>query len=208
MCVDEPSSYRPDVAGAHWFSSRCFHLSRRTMASSSAASSVHPSVQRVAGLLGRFSGIGKNTYPHIKDFQYEEEVEFTNSGRPFVHYNQWTWLAGTNRTKPMHEEVGFLRLTPGQKVEFLITQASGVQEILTGTWGVDPNDSKTIKISVQSESAPTRSPSAKPPFVTQSNRVFYIPAEAGGDLRYTMAMATDKHPELTPHLEAELKRKV
>ena len=95
-------------------------------------------VSAVAALLGRWVGPGRGAYPTIKDFSYEEELEFANAaGKPFVSYVQRTWVAGSARSKPMHEENGFLRFVgamAGRHVEMMVTQCTGTQENLYGSY--------------------------------------------------------------------------
>ena len=166
-----------------------------------AAVALHPHVTPVSGLLGVWNGVGKGSYPTLSSsFGYEEELHYAQSGKIFVSYTQRTWMVGTDRTKPMHEENGFLRFLPNQRVEALITQCTGVQEILLGTWAKD-EAKESITITLDSTGL-TRIPSAKPPAVTQTRRIYTFDLD-GETLSYTILMATTKTPELTVHLTGE-----
>jgi len=181
---------------------------------------LHPNVAPVSALLGRWVGGGRGIYPTIKSFEYEEEVEFSTSGRPFVHYTQRTWMAGTEprRSKPLHEENGFLRFVggpnSGAKVEGALTQASGVQELLAGKWEPTTQGSSddaaaaaavgAFTVSLESSSL-TRTPTARPPFVTAVARRYTV-RPATGELTYEIDMATVNTPKLQNHLLATLKK--
>lgn len=167
------------------------------------ALNLHANVQPVSALLGVWHGSGVGSYPTIKSFQYDEELHWVNSGRPFVAYTQRTWAANTKREKPMHEENGFFRFVgerDSRRVELMITQCSGVQEVLAGSWTHDEAADR-ITITVDSTGL-TRTPSARPPFVTQVRRVYTFDLD-GESLEYSIYMATEKTPELTLHLKGK-----
>jgi len=175
-------------------------------ATAPATPGVHANVAPVSALLGRWVGTGKGVYPTINPFEYEEEVTFTTSARPFVAYTQRTWMANSNRSKPMHEESGFLRFVggaaPGAAVEAVISQASGVQEVEQGNWSQGVDGSFTIALQCSSLS---RTPSAKQPHVTAVARRFHVDASKG-ELSIEVDMATTNTPQLQNHLRATLKK--
>jgi len=185
----------------------------RTMSTAAATSAApaaapHANVVPVAALLGRWAGQGKGVYPTINGFAYEEELTFTNTGRPFVSYSQRTWKAGTNRAVPMHEENGFLRFvggpSSGSKVEAMVTQCTGVQETLAGSWEENaPGESATSFTISLSSTGLQRTPSAKHPFVTTVARRYTVDA-ANNTLTAVVDMATENTPELQNHLTATL----
>jgi hypothetical protein len=113
---------------------------------------------------------------------------------------QRTWAGNTKRQKSMHEENGFFRFVGSNKVELLVTQCTGVQEVLAGTWTKD-DASEKIKISVETTGL-TRTPSASPPHVTRVRREYTFDLD-GESLEYQIFMATDKTPELTLHLSGK-----
>lgn len=161
---------------------------------------IHPNVQPVFGLLGQWNGSGKGSFPTLpKSFEFEEELLFANHNKPFVSYTQRTWAAGSDRSKPMHEENGFLRFVGGEAVEALITQCTGVQEQLAGRW-VRDESLQTITITLDSTGV-VRTPSAKEPHVTQVQRVYTFNLD-GDSLSYTVSMATATTP-LTVHLQGQ-----
>jgi hypothetical protein len=169
------------------------------------AVAIHGNVVPVSGLLGTWNGSGTGSYPTITGFTYDEELVFANTGRPFVSYTQRTWLGGSDRARPMHEENGFLRFVGAGKVEALITQCTGVQEILAGEWSKDES-SQAVTITLDSTGL-TRTPSAGQPFVTQVRRVYKFDLDGEG-LEYTVSMATNNTPELTVHLKGKHSRAI
>ncbi len=68
---------------------------------------LHPNLAPIAALEGTWRGAGHGIYPTIKDFDYTEQLTFTNVGKPFFLYVQQTWSPdGT----PMHTETGYVRV--------------------------------------------------------------------------------------------------
>lgn len=144
----------------------------------------------VAFLLGTWRGEGSGEYPTIQPFRYREEIRFWHTGKPFLAYNQRTEAADDAR--PLHAEMGYLRIVGQDGVEFVIAQPTGFAEIETGTV-------KGGRIELQS-SLVGRTPTAKP--VTALARVFWLD---GDRLRYELRMALGGGPLLL-HLNAEFRR--
>ena len=92
---------------------------------------LHPAVEPLAFLLGRWLGEGKGEYPTIEPFVYDEEIEFSHTGRPFLFYVQKTWNPADGY--PMHAEAGYVRPVAEGVVELVLAQPSGITEILAGT---------------------------------------------------------------------------
>ncbi|MEU6985163.1 FABP family protein [Streptomyces sp. NPDC046324] len=95
----------------------------------------HPQLAPVSGLLGTWSGRGRGGYPTLdEEFTYEQEVTFSHDGRPFLHYEARAWLLDADGTplRPSARESGWWRLQPEGRVEALITQPTGIAEILVG----------------------------------------------------------------------------
>ncbi|WP_353940796.1 FABP family protein [Streptomyces sp. HUAS MG91] len=96
----------------------------------------HPLLAPVLGLLGTWRGRGRGGYPTLDaDFAYAQEVTFSHDGRPFLHYEARAWLVDADDAplRPAARESGWWRLRPDGRVEVLITQPTGIAEIMAGT---------------------------------------------------------------------------
>lgn len=91
--------------------------------------SLHPSLEPVADLLGTWRGYGRGEYPTIEDFEYVEELTFTELGKPFLQYSQRTW---SPEGVPMHVETGYLRIPSESKMELILAQPTGQAELAQG----------------------------------------------------------------------------
>ncbi|WP_406055988.1 FABP family protein [Streptomyces sp. NBC_01077] len=100
-----------------------------------AAPAPHELLGPVTGLLGTWVGEGRGGYPTLaEDFTYAQEVTFSHDGRPFLHYEARAWLIDAEGTplRPAARESGWWRLKPEGHVEALITQPTGIAEIMVG----------------------------------------------------------------------------
>ena len=70
---------------------------------------MHADVERLAFLLGTWTGEGRGEYPTISGFAYREEIRFSHNGKPFVGYVQRTWALDDGR---LYLEGGWQRLLP------------------------------------------------------------------------------------------------
>lgn len=144
----------------------------------------------VAFLLGTWRGEGSGEYPTIRPFRYREEIRFWHTGKAFLAYTQRTEAADDGR--PLHAEMGYLRITGANEVEFVIAQPIGVAEIEVGSVG-------DRRIDLHSHTV-ARTPTAKN--VTALARSFWM---EGDTLRYEVRMALDGGP-LLHHLAASFTR--
>lgn len=95
----------------------------------------HPLLEPLTGYLGTWKGRGRGGYPTLaEDFVYAQEVTFSHDGRPFLHYEARAWLLDADGLplRPAARESGWWRMQPDGRVEALITQPTGIAEILTG----------------------------------------------------------------------------
>jgi THAP4-like, heme-binding beta-barrel domain len=151
---------------------------------------LHPDLEPLAALIGRWKGEGRGVYPTIDDFTYQEEVAFTHSGKPFLAYTQRTWALDDGR--PLHAEAGYFRPRPGGRVELVLAQPAGIVEVHEGTVsGGHLALASTVVV---------RTPSAKE--VAEVTRTLDVD---GDTLRYVVEMAAMGKP-LQHHLAAKLHR--
>ncbi|KAI0227945.1 hypothetical protein LSAT2_021544 [Lamellibrachia satsuma] len=93
---------------------------------------LNPMVASLSWLLGKWrSEDGHGHYPTIKDFKYIEELEFSHIGQPNIQFAFYGFNFETK--KPMHREVGFIRMHPEtKKVAFMSAQNTGLAEVEEG----------------------------------------------------------------------------
>ncbi|MEU6014816.1 FABP family protein [Streptomyces sp. NPDC047515] len=95
----------------------------------------HALLAPLIGFLGTWVGRGRGGYPTLtEEFAYAQEVTFSHDGRPFLRYEARAWLLDADGAplRPSARESGWWRLQPEARVEALITQPTGVAEILVG----------------------------------------------------------------------------
>lgn len=145
-------------------------------------------------LIGKWISISaKGSYPTIKPFQYNEEIEFTSIGQPMLNYSLRSWNPETQ--KPMHFEFGFLRIKPGtNKVAFMVAHNFGLTSLEEGTVG--DNELKVTSTQV------SRMSFAVDPAVIGIERHFKL---AGDTLECIISMETENIP-LTEHLKIIYKK--
>lgn len=152
---------------------------------------LHPSLAPVAGLVGRWRGPGRGEYPTIAPFSYTEELTFSATGKPFLHYLQRTWSPAGD---PMHTETGYLRVAGGA-VEFVLAQPTGQTELAEGRL-----DARADGFTAELHARVVNAASAKTVEATM-RRLRLI----GDELTTRFAMAAVGVP-MTHHLESALTR--
>ncbi|EPH46136.1 FABP family protein [Streptomyces aurantiacus] len=155
----------------------------------------HALLGPVLGLLGTWRGRGHGEYPTLaEDFTYAQEVTFSHDGRPFLRYEARAWLLGADDKplRPSARESGWWRLQPDGRVEALITQPTGIAEILVGHADGDTVDLATHEVA--------RTPTAKE--VDATRRRYTL---ADDTLTYVHDLAAVGQ-QLQHHLRAVLRR--
>jgi len=155
---------------------------------------LHPKLADLAPLLGTWSGAGAGEYPTIPSFEYLEEVSFGHVGKPFLAYSQRTKAADDGR--PLHAEVGYLRLPSPGRVELVLAHPTGVTEVQEGTLTVAGG---LVELEL---SATSIGLTATAKDVTALSRSFRV---VGDELTYTLRLGAVGQP-LKHHLAATLRR--
>ncbi|WP_314617961.1 FABP family protein [Streptomyces stackebrandtii] len=156
----------------------------------------HALLAPVTGLLGTWVGRGRGAYPTLaEEFTYEQEVTFSHDGRPFLHYEARAWIIDADGTpqRPAARESGWWRMQPDGRVEALITQPTGIAEILVGGATEGGVDLTTHQVAL--------TPTAKD--VTATRRRYTLTDEGALDFRHDLAAVGQP---LQYHLSATLRR--
>lgn len=149
---------------------------------------VHPDLEPLRFLLGTWSGEGRGEYPTISPFGYRETATFAHVGKPFISYAQRTFAADDGR--PLHGEVGYLRLPRPGWVELVLAHPTGVVEVQEG-----PLDGSSLRLRSVTING---TGSAKEVNAIERDLDF-----GSGVIRYSVRMAAVGVP-LTHHLEGVL----
>ncbi|MER6951747.1 FABP family protein [Nonomuraea sp. NPDC005983] len=155
---------------------------------------VHPDLEPIAFLLGRWEGAGVGGYPTIESFNFGQEIEFGHIGKPFLTYVSRTWLLDHdgNRVKPLATETGYWRPQPDRQLEVVLAHPTGIVEIYVG-------EVVFHKIELQTDVV-ARTASAKE--YTAGRRLYGL---VNGNLMWAYDMAAVGQ-RLTSHMSAELKK--
>ncbi len=151
---------------------------------------LHPANEPIAFLLGTWTGRGTGIYPTIESFAYREELRFWHIGKPYLFYEQRTWLDRDGT--PSHAEVGFWRPQPDDMLEVVLSHSFGSTEVSEGAVAASRIEVRSISV--------TQSSSAKR--IEEVHRLYEL---EGDDLVYSLQMAAVDQP-LQGHLEARLRR--
>ncbi|WP_328976724.1 FABP family protein [Streptomyces canus] len=162
----------------------------------------HALLEPVLGFLGLWRGRGRGGYPTLDgDFAYAQEVSFRHDGRPFLRYEARAWLLDGDGAplRPAARESGWWRLQPDGRVEALVTQPTGITEILVGHAGEGAVDLSTHSVAL--------TPTAKD--VTATRRRYTLADDDGDGDTFTFVhdLAAVGQP-LQHHLSATLRRAV
>ena len=146
----------------------------------------------LARLVGTWRGDGTGCYPTITDFSYTDEITFTDTGKPFVHFVQRTWIEG----QPRHTETGYWRAPTADAVEVVIALPTGQAERGSGTCQTDVDGILVI----ETDSSVQNTPTAK-----QVDRIVRRLRVDGDHLHYEVSMEAVGQG-LALHLSSDLTR--
>ncbi|HXW45592.1 MAG TPA: FABP family protein [Streptosporangiaceae bacterium] len=155
---------------------------------------LHPDLERLSFLLGRWEGAGVVGYPTIESANFGQEISFGHNGKPFLIYTSRTWLLTEEGEigRPLAMEAGFWRPQPDGSIELVLAHPTGITEIYIG-------QQTGTKIELATD-AVVRTATAKE--VTAGRRLYGL---IGADLGWAYDMAAVGQP-LQSHVSAQLKR--
>ncbi|MDT5324400.1 MAG: hypothetical protein QOF25_1552 [Mycobacterium sp.] len=160
---------------------------------------LHPGIAVLAPLLGTWAGPGSGEYPTIPSFGYLEEVTFEHVGKPFLAYGQRTRAdAGDAEPgRPLHAEVGYVRVPSPGRVEWVLAHPTGITEIQEGTVAVTAG---VLELELTATSIGLTSSAKDVKALGRSLRI------DGDELTYTLRLGAVGQ-RLQHHLAATLHRK-
>ncbi|XP_068425832.1 peroxynitrite isomerase THAP4 isoform X1 [Clinocottus analis] len=176
----------------------------------SPAADLHPALLPLDWLLGSWESDepGEGCFTTIKPFRYTESLSFSHVGQPVINFTFNAFHAETK--KPMHREVGFIRMQPGtNRVAFMIAQNSGSCVcacvcvcVCVGLVEIEEGELTAQQLNLQSR-ALARLSFAREPLVQKVSRAIRLRPD--GRLEQTVSMATDNQP-MTQHLHIVYRR--
>ncbi|MDA8369232.1 MAG: FABP family protein [Nocardiopsaceae bacterium] len=110
---------------------------------------LHPELEKLSFLIGRWEGVGVAGYADMDEFQFGQEIAFTHDGGPYLAYRSSVWRIGADGSLGdfWTSESGYWRVrpstpetdqepapdTPTVHLEVLISHPEGYSEVYLGT---------------------------------------------------------------------------
>ena len=154
--------------------------------------SINPALAHLSPLIGTWRGEGHGEYPTIRSFDYTDQWEFIDVGKPFLLFVERTWNANGD---PMHTETGYIRAPSPGTLEIIAAIPTGQSEMGIGSYEVDDDGLKLV-----TDAKVLNTPTAKR--VDQIVRHYELRDD---ELLYVMDMSAVGEG-LTLHLTARLSR--
>ena len=154
--------------------------------------SINPGIAHLSPLIGIWRGEGHGEYPTITSFDYTDQWEFIDVGKPFLLFVERTWNADG---APMHTETGYIRAPSPDTLEIIAALPTGQSEMGIGSCAVDADALKLM-----TDAKVLNTPTAKR--VDQIVRRYEV---RNDELLYEMEMSAVGEG-LTLHLTARLSR--
>ena len=155
---------------------------------------LHPSLQPLFFLIGRWEGAGVVGYPTIESVNFGQEISFSHNGKAFLIYSSRSWLIEADGSigRPLSMETGYWRPQEDGSLEVVLAHPTGIVEIYLGRVA-------GTKVELATD-AVVRTATAKE--VTAGQRLYGL---IGTDLGWAYDMAAVGQP-LQSHVSAQLKR--
>ncbi|MBB6173890.1 hypothetical protein HNR23_003950 [Nocardiopsis mwathae] len=174
-------------------------------------SEVHPDLEKLSFLIGRWEGVGVAGYPGMDEFQFGQEIEFTHDGEPYLNYRSRVWRIKEDGSLGdfVTSESGFWRIrpsdaeqggepspgTPAIHLEVLISHPEGYTEVYLGNIFANRVEMSTDAV--------LRTETGK--HVTAGHRLYGLFGDNRETLGYAWDVAASGH-DLRSYMSAQLKQ--
>ncbi|WP_017596514.1 nitrobindin family protein [Nocardiopsis potens] len=172
---------------------------------------IHPDLEKLSFLIGRWEGVGVAGYEGTEEFQFGQEVEFSHEGGPFLAYRACAWRIAEDGSlgEYVTSENGYWRIRPAGTelpkdapegtapvhVEVLISHPEGFSEVYLGNVFANRVELSTDAV-LRTETGLE---------VTAGHRLYGLFGDDRETLGYAWDMAAQGH-DLRSYMSAQLKR--